>query len=209
MTYPNNRFVARQKLIFLSEVKGDPVNAKQSIDEIIKLQRGIAIKEDTIHELGMMAFPNIPDYCNDSMSTGKTINENESTTNDETVFDDTVNFEAIESISKQIDNHEVPAIHYIYKSAWLCFILLVFLLLVSMIIVYQFYAEAYSKPIYMMQGIAKPRNIITMLTAFAGRFLFQVLDDPKNPGSKLMGPLDYYLTLIWIAMEIIEIQKQS
>ncbi|EAX85133.1 hypothetical protein TVAG_505880 [Trichomonas vaginalis G3] len=209
MTYPNNRFVARQKLIFLSEVKGDPVNAKQSIDEIIKLQRGIAIKEDTIHELGMMAFPNIPDYCNDSMSTGKTINENESTTNDETVFDDTVNFEAIESISKQIDNHEVPAIHYIYKSAWLCFILLVFLLLVSMIIVYQFYAEAYSKPIYMMQGIAKTRNIITMLTAFAGRFLFQVLDDPKNPGSKLMGPLDYYLTLIWIAMEIIEIQKQS
>ncbi|EAY19029.1 Adenylate and Guanylate cyclase catalytic domain containing protein [Trichomonas vaginalis G3] len=190
MQYPNNRYVARQYTLFLNEIKGDPLQAKASFENLTKLQRGVSVSEDTIHDLGIMAFPNIPEVCSDIEGQSKTVVDGKSMGIDDVIMDDNLNLEAIQSISKQIDNHVIPSISYIYTTTIVCFICLILIPLITMAVAYRFYAREVEKPVKFMEGIAHTRNIIAMLTAYIGRFLFQKLDDPKNPGSPIEGPLN-------------------
>ncbi|EAY03760.1 hypothetical protein TVAG_072530 [Trichomonas vaginalis G3] len=194
MQYPNNRFVARQNTLFLSEIKGDPIAAKASLENLTKLQRGLQISEDTIHQLGIDSFPHIPETCTEIDGQTKTIAEAESMGVDELLVDDNINsnnMEAMQSIAKQIDNHIIPAISYIYKSTLIAYIFLILIPMIVMIVAFHFFAIEIEKPLDFMQGIARTRSIVSMLTGFTGRYLFQMLDDPKNTSRKIESPIDF------------------
>lgn len=96
--YPNNKYVARQYVRFLSEIKGDQIAAKQAYEDLIKLSRGLQITVDTIHELGMMAYPNLPDVChNIELPSQLKLTELESLGNDDAIIDDNTNYEELET----------------------------------------------------------------------------------------------------------------
>jgi class 3 adenylate cyclase len=59
--FPNNRHVARQYARFLGQVTGEPAAAAEMWEIAAKLSRGVAVRGDLAHELGLETFPNIPD----------------------------------------------------------------------------------------------------------------------------------------------------
>lgn len=188
----------RQYLIFQNFIKGDPFATKKASDNLLKLQRGISLFDDTIHELRMIDFHNIPELCDNNDF--KQVQEQESNiTMDEILIDDSVDMEAIETISNQIDNQKIPAIHFIYWSTIIAFFLVIFLPLILMALMYSPYSSEMKSPISYMQGIANTRSIMAMLAAYSGRYLFQQLDDPKNSSKKIEGELNVLSTLDWSA----------
>ncbi|EAY08484.1 hypothetical protein TVAG_145640 [Trichomonas vaginalis G3] len=188
--YPNNRFVFRQYLMFIQDIKGDPIAAKTARENLIKLQRGIPIIDDTVHELGIQAYPNMPTACVDSSGLTKQITESESLEELNFTEEDVMNLDAIEQISKQIDNHKVPAITFMYKSTLFSYIFVILIPLLVLIAGFSFYKAEIEQPIEFMQGISYTRTYMAMLSALVGRYLFRNIDDPKIPGQKMMDTLD-------------------
>lgn len=198
MEYHNNKYVMRQNVMFLGIIKGDPIESKIAADNLAKLQRGINVAEDTIHELGMLVFPTIPDICVDKDAIK--ITEVESNFNlDEYFLDESLDMDAIDTISRQIERHEIPSIRFIIWSTLIAFFFLFIVPLVSMLWVYYPYVDDYQIPVFFMNGIANTRSIISMLTGMISRYLLTMLDDPKNPGKKLQGSIKYMDSLSWKA----------
>ncbi|EAY02047.1 hypothetical protein TVAG_383500 [Trichomonas vaginalis G3] len=185
MQYPSNRFIAKQNMIFLSDVKGDPIEAKNYSETLSKLQRGFTTSEDNIRSLGMIAFPNLPEISNTEQQVQKIKTTDDGLITDDIVIEETVNIEAIESISKQIDNHKIPAIQFIYFSTLLLWFFFIVLPFIAFLIAYQFFAKQLSQPVTFMEGIAQTRNVISMLSGYVNRFLFMQIDDPHMPGTKV------------------------
>lgn len=181
MHYPNNLYASKQNVVFLNEIKGDLVEGRNYSEKLKKLQRGITTNEDIVHNLGIEAFPNIPEYLENQITNVK-VQENESFGYED---DDSVNTEAIQTLSRQIDNHKVPAIKFIIVSTVLLYIFMLLLPYLAHILIYNILAKDFEKPIIYMEGIALTRNYISMLSGYIGRLMFQELDDPFNSSKKL------------------------
>ncbi|EAY04479.1 hypothetical protein TVAG_194440 [Trichomonas vaginalis G3] len=191
MQYPNNRYVARQNVLFFTDILGDPLLGKKAIETMQKVSRGYRIQEDTVHELGIIAFPNIPEYALDVESSTKLVVDSETPLEDNCNFmnDETFNFDALEQISNQISKHKVPAIKYIFCSTIVAYIILILIPFITMMVYFEIFQNTITKPTTFMEGIALTRNVVAMLNCFVGRLIFQELEDPLNPGQTFMGRL--------------------
>ncbi|EAX99449.1 hypothetical protein TVAG_052920 [Trichomonas vaginalis G3] len=190
MLYPNNRFVYRNYAKFLHDIKGDAIGYKKSIDDIARLQRGIRIVEDTINYLGMQAFPKIPDYlvASDTIKNNPTAENTESFAMEQETIEDDVNIEAIESISKQINNHTIPSIRFMKLSTIVCFIIFTIIPIICANLLFDPFANELRQPIYYMKGIAFCRNLINIMPAVIGKYMMEKLIDPAT-GNHMMDRL--------------------
>lgn len=187
MLYPNNRFVARQYARLQIEIKSDPINFKKWNDNLKHIQKGVMIYPDTLHELGFIAYENIPEYSNESATGSKVGTEQESIVDDfSTTFEDDFDLQKVESIKNMIDRHKIPAIQYMYYSTTLSFIFLIFIPFMTLLGFFFIFSNSITKPLELMYGISYMRNMINMLPAFLSKFLMQEIEDPNEPGTKLM-----------------------
>ncbi|EAX87204.1 Adenylate and Guanylate cyclase catalytic domain containing protein [Trichomonas vaginalis G3] len=146
----------------------------------------------------MIAFPTIPDVCVDT-DIQKIVEVESQAGLDDTLFDDTENYEAVETIYKHIQNHKIPSIHFIIWTTVLAELFVIIIPLIIMLGVYYEFAVVLEDPVNFMKGIADTRDIICMLTAFAGRYILQSLDDPYDPSKKIEMEIPFRITLNWDA----------
>ena len=57
MQYPNNRFVSRQYVLFVTEILGDPLLGKQATESMVKIARGYRLQEDTAVSYTHLTLP--------------------------------------------------------------------------------------------------------------------------------------------------------
>ncbi|EAX89018.1 Adenylate and Guanylate cyclase catalytic domain containing protein [Trichomonas vaginalis G3] len=189
MLYPNNRFVARQYFRFLSEIKLDYVNARIWKENYRLLQSGIQVNKDTLHDLGMIAFPNIPENIVNSFSSKILI-----TTNDEEIFqseenimaDDDLDNQQPDTIKKLIDNHKVPALQFMKFFMIINLIVFILIPFLALYFYFGYFTDSLDEPLDYLYGISSMRNLINILPLFIGKYLLEELPDPKNPSQTLM-----------------------
>ncbi|EAX94015.1 hypothetical protein TVAG_082220 [Trichomonas vaginalis G3] len=128
MLYPNNRFVARQYARFQLEIKSDAVTYKKWNENLKLLQKGIQIHPDTLHELGQIAFEDIPEHSDETVTAAKvtTTKQESFGMDDGNIYDEDLDFQQVESLKDLIDNHKIPAIRYMYLSSVFSFVFLIF-----------------------------------------------------------------------------------
>ncbi|EAX99452.1 hypothetical protein TVAG_052950 [Trichomonas vaginalis G3] len=186
--YPNNKFVARTHAKFLFEIKSDLISYKKKNDEIVKLQRGIRITPDVVHELGVLSFPCIPDCAieiqDSSAKTQTQIENTESFNLEENSLDDDVNLEAINTIIRQIQNQKVPSVTFMYFSTLFLLFFSVLAPLIAYLVWFQFYLYDLKQPINYMHGISYMRNLVNMIPSFSGKLLLQEM--PKEDGTNYL-----------------------
>lgn len=190
MLYPNNRFVIRNYARFLYDIKGDAIAYKKTVDDVGKLARGFRIVDDIVNTLGLIAFPQIPDYLISSSTTKQNpaTETTESFAIEEQQVEDEISLEAIESISKQINGHKIPAIKFIIWSTVICFFLLFLTPLIIEVAIFPVYSKMLRAPVDYMHGMAFCRNLINMIPAFVGKYMMERLVYPGT-NETLMNPL--------------------
>lgn len=192
--YPNNKFVYKQYVTFLQDINGDNVGAKNANLVLNKMQRGIRVNTDYIHDLGIAAMPNIPVSCKDASFIAEQIQQN---ANDEfndsmnKIFtEDDTNLDKYELILKSVNKHKIPAINFIYFSTFALWFILIFLPLLVLILLFNYYVTVVKEPIAMFQGFSYVRNMLTMVPTMLQTYIMTRLDNPKDPSKKLMKPIE-------------------
>ncbi|EAX88598.1 Adenylate and Guanylate cyclase catalytic domain containing protein [Trichomonas vaginalis G3] len=188
MLYPNNKYVIRQYVKFLAELKVDFANAKVWKDNVKFLNSGICVNKDILHELGHIAFPAIPD----TIASSFTQNKQNETPNDTLTYgyddfeQDEVDLQQMEIVKTLIMKHKVPALQFMKYSELFLLIGMTIIPFLLIVIFYGSFTNELVEPLNFLYGISYIRNLVNILPAFIGKYLVEELDDPKNPSQKLM-----------------------
>ena len=133
-TFPNSRFVTRQYSRFLRDVVGDIDGYKEWSENTKRLQKGIAVLPDKSHDMGLMAFPEIPKVNGDGITNNVSMTSGGFMVTDETItieieeeLDENVGDNVRQSIKEGIDRLVIPSYRktkYLYALSFLVFILI-------------------------------------------------------------------------------------
>jgi len=180
--FPNNRFVTRAYSRFLYEIKADIPGSIEMSEKTKKLQRGILVSPDNAHELGMRAFPLLPSELNINsriMAASKgQVSETFQTSLTEVEIDigDDSDKKDVAAIQERIDTLTFPAISKSKIFRFLYFLVFFLAVFIGIIILMITMYEDLVSPLDYIFQLARIRQLITIVTTFAGRYALQSLD---------------------------------
>ena len=179
MTYPNNRFVARQYARFAKEVKADQQLYKTWTDNVHALQRGNQVNPDTVHDLALVAYPNMPQTVDSGASLG--INLDADTATEDFLSEEETDQENNEVLTTLIESHKVPAIKFINISATVLFIFCAILPLVLLMALFTWFTGTLQEPLNILYGGSYNRILVNMMPCFELHYLLSHADDIVHP----------------------------
>ena len=143
--FPNNRFVARSYTRFLRDVVADHQAQAEWTQKLNSLQRGLMVHPDISHELGILAFPILPQKL--SLSNAPPPSIIPSNTTEDTLLQDVdisddfedISFDMKNSIKESIDKLRLPS----YQLSRVGFIVLFLILFLIPFIIVAIYTPIY------------------------------------------------------------------
>ena len=184
--YPNNRFVARSYLRFISEVENDPKKFNEWSEKVGNLHRGVSVNADHTNLLGVHAFPGLPPQVSDAYSQ-PTLTESESFINDtEHQNDDHASktdesADQINVIRDYIDGLKIPGTTCIkIWNIFLYFILILFPCAL-MLSILPGYLDSLSQVLYYEYHLSYLRALTIETPVFANHFLCEELGFYPKP----------------------------
>jgi len=187
--FPNNRFVARPYAFFLKEIKADYEGFSEWMDKIKTLKRGILITSDNTHDLGILAFPHLPDYIG-NLSKNSVDNDFSAQIEIE-IEDDSVStsVDVFSYIKKRINSVPISST----RNSILISLLLLFVVLVPSIYlllrVFTFLDDL-SQPLEFMHALSYMRCLNFQMSALGIRWIMEVLPI-ENSSIPLFETIDY------------------
>jgi len=179
--YPNNRFVMRAYHRFLIELVGDHERAKEALENCRKLSRGIMISRDKAHELGLVAFSNIPTSIGANRHSSiidphpSEVSYNAQSENELDVDDKDQDISEFLSLKEKINFLVIPSIR---KTIIIrVFILLVFFigLFFSLLFYFTYMMNDLLSPLPILKNLAYIRQLGYSIVATSMRFIFEEL----------------------------------
>jgi len=180
--FPNNRFVTRAYSRFLFEIVGDIQRGLDMNEKTKRLSRGLLVTEDKAHELGLMAFPNLPSRIvnqNKVDSIYKGINtENFQTSLMEADIDSGHDIEKkdITILKDRIDEITFPSIFNTIFIRFFVFLVMFLLLFMTLGYAITLFKTDLISPLDYIFDLAQLRQFLSMATAFGEKFVLQNLD---------------------------------
>ena len=178
--FPNNRFVARAYARFLRDVVADHAGHKLWAQNVSMLLRGINVKEDQAHSLGIRAFPALPKFTSAALAQ---VHTTQMGITDDTLTQDiemdeekaAIDAELRMSVRESINKLSIPA----YKAARIIRILTLLILFLIPVIVMAIYIPIYnssiSTPLDFLYTISLIRTRIFQTTAAAHHYIAENL----------------------------------
>ena len=194
--YPNNRFVARTYARYIKEIKSDQMGFTEWMDKIRLLQRGLQVTADRPHELGLDAYPNLPQNVStkpSSVSLADSEISVESELDDEAGVSMTMEQTAL--IQKTIDNLVIPSIRF---SNIITFTSIIVFLCIPLIVLLAYspsFVNSSSEPLNYLYALSLLRSLAFQLSVYEIRYVMEqlpYLDNESNPveGEKLVPVVD-------------------
>ncbi|OHS97016.1 Adenylate and Guanylate cyclase catalytic domain containing protein [Tritrichomonas foetus] len=192
--FPNNRFVARAYVRFLRDVVADHQKSSEWASKCNLLHKGLPVTPDNAHELGVLAFPNLPkeqkairhqatfnnNFTEDTLT--QEIDENE-----ESVAADQ---EIKLSLKENIQSLQIPAytlIRALHLGSLACLFILP-MILVS--IFAPIYIDSVSSVIPHLYSLTKIRSVLFQGMGVMARYVNENMPETRYPdGHKFAGKL--------------------
>jgi len=173
--FPNNRFVMRAYSRFLIEITADVALFNEAVDKTRLLHRGIMVTADQSHELGLSAYPNLPDKLRNNTNldnNGSKVRVMDfDSENDEILVEDSHK----DVIKKMIDELTIPSIkNSILMRFFVYMTFFVFIYVILLVIVNLMILEI-EEPLGFMYNLATIRNYVNKITGYSNRYVFEVL----------------------------------
>jgi len=190
--YPNNRFVGRRYARFALEIKADHARFSEWSEKVRLLQRGIRISQDSTYELGLKAFPLLPQFINVEKNIQM---DSESMLDCETEMDEeSLQVSSTEQsliFRKQIQNLTPPSVTCFCMNT--VFIVLLFIIIPSTaLLIYALTSISdVTQPLSPIYSLALMRNLNFQLQAFGIRYIGENLYSKTN-SSDIIFPKPQY-----------------
>jgi len=190
--YPNNRFVFRAYCTFLKDVQANIGEYNKWSDSINQLKRGYFIFPDYSHELGVLAFPNLPQTCQQSLShsfrAGSELNTECEMDIDEDIGN--ISMDMNRFLRERIFSIVVPGVRdTYYLSTSFVFILIVFpsLILIGYSSVF---SNQITEPLSFIYSLSRMRTLNSQLPALSLR-LFMEEANISSENTPIFPPIEY------------------
>ena len=178
--YPNNRFVARVYSRFLHDVIADQQEFAKWTDYVRDLQRGGTVKEDQAHQLGLSAFPMLPQNTNNAGTTTLLL-DSESQNDleiDETESDQDA--EQANAVKEIVNKVTIPGIRNSYVFLSIIVIVLVLFPVIFMLCYSMTFTTSQSTGLYVLYHTSYLRSLQFQIAPFMHHYLFEVTP-PEAP----------------------------
>jgi class 3 adenylate cyclase len=175
-TFPNNRFVTRAYARFLSELRADRAGCNDMLEQTRQLQRGLTVNIDHAHELGLKAFPQLPEKLQASAIPPVDAAPSMSSDNDAADDDAQLDTEEATTISARIETLKVPATRRTRRLQVIAFCAL----MIVPAIAFEIYAaralEKVQSPLRYIYYLSMTRAAVSQLAAFSHRYIMEQLN---------------------------------
>lgn len=171
--FPNNRFVTRAYARFCKELTANHLEYTEYMEKSRLLQKGFLVSPDLTHELGMKAFPCLPNKVK-AMADNQSMSLDTSMSSIEEGDDDTATEDAtIITFREQIDELRIPAIKgTIYMRLGMLFGLF-FAPMVALFVYSSIYISDLTAPLEYFKSIANLRQKISVVGTFGFRYFYE------------------------------------
>lgn len=194
--YPNNRFVSRSYTRFLRDIIGEPEKYREWSSKTQTLQKGIMVKPDESHALGMKAFPNLPktidvnaitDECN-SFSSEENLTVENVMDEEEAALD----FELKIGIRKNINELSVPGYKYSKIVSIISFMIFILLPSIALLIISPLIIDSYILPLSHLENVASLRfHLFQIDSMIFARITFEYDKLNKTPHMENLEPVHF------------------
>ncbi|EAY18689.1 Adenylate and Guanylate cyclase catalytic domain containing protein [Trichomonas vaginalis G3] len=191
--YPNSRFVARSYARFMLEVLADHEKFNEWAEKSKLLQRGITVKPDHAHELGVYYFPNLPQKLEvgENQVQGQNPDSESNFMEMDGEYDEKTATSMEQSIAlrRQIENLRIPStFHSTIQRILIIFILFLLPIVAATVLIFS-KTKTYSEPLTYLQSVSLLRTYLFMTVSFGVHYIHTELDLVKPIESNgLAGP---------------------
>jgi class 3 adenylate cyclase len=178
-TFPNNRFVTRTYARFLTELRADHVGYGEMMEDTRLLQRGLTVNMDHTHELGLKAFPALPERIQQFAGGQLLIDAAHSQSSSEIENpedDEQLNSEQTATIKQHIEDLKVPSTRRTRILLVLSFLILMILPTVGFRIFAAIQIREVQAPLPYQYHLSKARSCVFQLAAFSHRYIMEQLN---------------------------------
>ena len=189
--YPSNRFVARLYARYAKQILSDHMKYKEWSDNYKKLQRGILIKPDVIHQLGLAAFPSLPTYMLMDNIPSLYQAPEDNVLSDDFMQEEDPEGDSSDLLEQIINKYRFKSVIFLLVGTIVFYLIFVFPPAVAIMASFNRYSNNLKEPLNIMYGCAYNRNLVNLFTSLTGYYLMTCVPDPKDPTGqlKMMDPV--------------------